>query len=115
LALARQSFSAQTLYEIDSCVKIRSDLIVREVNGETVILDLSAGHLHTLNATASFVWHQLDGRQTVQDIAQAVSRMFNVDIKVAEKDVTTVIARMGEQQLVQEDDAETGAGERRQT
>ena len=93
----------------------RSDIIVREVNGETVILDRSTGLLHTLNATASFIWHRLDGRQTVQDIAQAVSRIFDVDIAVAEKDVTAVFARMGEQQLVQEDDAETGAGERGQT
>ena len=93
----------------------RSDIIVREVNGETVILDLSTGLLHTLNATASFIWHRLDGRQTVQDIAQAVSQMFDVDIAVAEKDVAAVIARMGEQQLLQEDDAQTGAGERDQT
>ena len=90
----------------------RADIIVREVNGETVILDRSTGLLHTLNATASFVWHQLDGRQTVQDIARAVSRMFDVDIGVAEKDVAAVIARMGEQQLLQEDDAQTGAEER---
>ena len=93
----------------------RSDIIVREVNGETVILDRSTGLLHTLNATASFVWHRLGGRQTVQDIAQALSRRFDVDIAVAEKDVAAVIARMREQQLLQEDDAETGAEERGQT
>jgi len=93
-------------------VRTRSDIIVREVNGETVVLDRSTGLLHTLNATASFVWHRLDGRQTVQDIARAVSHMFDVDIAVAEKDVAAVIARMGEHQLLEEDDAPTGTQER---
>jgi hypothetical protein len=41
--------------------------------------------------------------------------MFDVDIAVAEKDVAAVIARMGEQQLLQEDDAQSGAGEQGQT
>jgi len=84
-------------------VKIRSDLIVREVNGETVILDLSTGHLHTLNATASFVWHQLDGTKTVQDIAHAASQVFDVDIGIAERDVATAIGGMRDQQLLQEE------------
>lgn len=89
----------------------RLDLIVREVQGETVILDRSTDQLHTLNATASFIWSQLDGRKTVQDVALVVSRMFGVDVGVAERDVSTLIDSFRDQQLLQEEDPDNGTGE----
>ena len=82
-------------------MKPRKDLIVRYVEGETVILDRSVGHLHTLNATASFIWHQMDGNKTEHDIAREVSDTFNIEFGVAEKDVATVINDMRDLKLMQ--------------
>jgi hypothetical protein len=83
-------------------MKTRNGLVVREVEGETVILDRSAGHLHTLNATASFIWHLMDANKTAKDIAREISQAFDIETGVAERDVATVIENLKDLQLVQE-------------
>jgi hypothetical protein len=83
-------------------MKLREGLVVREVDGETVILDRSAGHLHTLNATATFIWQQMDGRKTPEDIAHELSQAFDIETRVAERDVATLIEDLKDRQLVQQ-------------
>lgn len=47
----------------------RSDLVTRTVDGEIVILDLANGAVHRLNATASCIWNDCDGKSTATEIA----------------------------------------------
>jgi len=81
-------------------MKLREGLVVREVDGETVILDRSAGHLHTLNATATFIWQQMEANKTAIDIARVISQAFDIETEVAERDVTTVIENLKDLKLV---------------
>jgi len=82
-------------------MNLRNGLVVREVEGETVVLDRLAGHLHTLNATASFVWRHMDTNKTAKDIAREISQAFDIETEVAERDVATVIESLKALQLVQ--------------
>jgi len=47
----------------------RADLDTRTVDGEVVILDRAKGVIHRLNATASCIWHDCDGKSTATEIA----------------------------------------------
>ena len=47
----------------------RSDLVTRTVDGEIVILDLANGAVHRLNATATSIWNDCDGKSTALEIA----------------------------------------------
>ena len=61
----------------------RSDISARVVVDEAVVLDLGAAQIHLLNATASFIWHQCDGRCTVREIVEKLAGSFGVDDETA--------------------------------
>ncbi|MDV3239276.1 MAG: PqqD family protein [Gammaproteobacteria bacterium] len=82
----------------------RADLLIREIEGETVVLNRADGHIHTLNPTASFIWRQLDGEKSVQDIAQLLADAFAVDHATARADVVGIIDRLRELQLLKEEE-----------
>ena len=48
-------------------------LIVKEVDGETLVYDLTTDKAHCLNETAARVWKNCDGRKTVSEISATLS------------------------------------------
>lgn len=51
-------------------------LVVKSLNDEVLVYDLERDKAHALNQSAAFVWKKCNGRRTVNDIAQAVSKEF---------------------------------------
>jgi Coenzyme PQQ synthesis protein D (PqqD) len=74
--------------------KRRSDVSIREVEGDTVVLDRGAEQIHRLNSTASFIWHRCDGRRTVRDIADDLADSFDVDPAAANEVVVTALRQL---------------------
>ena len=74
--------------------------ISREVNGEMLVLDSRAELVHQLNPTASFVWQQAQSGSTAEEIASALAEQYDVDPKIAHRDVTATLARLKELNLV---------------
>jgi hypothetical protein len=56
-------------------------LIVKEVDGETLVYDLTNDKAHCLNDTAARVWKNCDGRKTVSEISEALSAESNTSVK----------------------------------
>jgi len=55
--------------------KARSEnLIVEELDGETLVYDVERDRAHCLNSTAGQVWKLCNGRRTLNDIAQQLHR-----------------------------------------
>ncbi len=73
--------------------KSRSDLTVRQVEDELVIVDRRSGQVHHLNPTAAFIWSKLDGNSTVEAIVSAVMEDFGVGRETAATDVEGLIER----------------------
>lgn len=65
----------------------RTDLISRKADGEALILDRSAGKVHQLNSTASYIWDHCDGARTVEEVVAGLANDFSVDIETARRDV----------------------------
>jgi len=49
-------------------------LIVKEVDDEVLVYDLTNDQAHCLNKTAALVWRKCDGQTTVQDIARSLQQ-----------------------------------------
>lgn len=81
--------------------KRRADLSVRDVDGETVVLDRHLGKVHQLNRTASYVWQRCDGRTEVREIVASLARSYGVEPRDVEGDVQDVIARFEQLRLVE--------------
>ena len=71
--------------------KQRSDLSVRVVENETVVLDRRGAQIHQLNQTATYIWDWCDGKSTVWKIANGFAADFEVDPKTAAKDVAAIV------------------------
>lgn len=56
-------------------------LIVKEVDGETLVYDLKTDKAHCLNETAALVWKNCDGHSNVSEIAEVLSSESNSSIK----------------------------------
>jgi len=80
---------------------LRTDLLVRVVEGETVILDREADLIHTLNPTASFIWDALQRKMSVQDIVKSLVESFEVDSAMATADVNAVLNSFRDLRLFQ--------------
>ena len=72
----------------------RSDLSVRIMEGETVVLDRHRRLIHQLNKTASYIWESCDGTSTVTEIANELAEAFGIDVDSAERDTVTVVEEL---------------------
>jgi len=70
----------------------RRDVICSEVDGETLILDAHGSRIHHLNATASYVWSECDGKSSTE-IAETLANHFNIDISTAKNDVERTVSQ----------------------
>ena len=70
---------------------IREDVQAQKVGDELVVLDNNSGQVHQLNVSASFIWENCNGEQTVKDIAHAMADYFGINQEQALSDVNTVI------------------------
>lgn len=78
----------------DYIPKRSSDLNVRQLDGETVALDRRNGLIHQFNQTASHIWELCDGKTSIEEIVVNFSETFDVDSRVATKDVTAVVKQL---------------------
>jgi Coenzyme PQQ synthesis protein D (PqqD) len=81
--------------------KRRSDISVRPVGGELVVLDRTVNRIHQLNPTATFIWDQCDGQRTVQEIAEQLAGSFEVELDTAREAVTGLIHRLRDLALLE--------------
>ena len=74
-------------------MKPRPDLAIENVDGELIILDMTAGKVHQLNSSASFVWSCLSDGLAIDEIALMFSEACNVDPEAALSDVHAALAQ----------------------
>lgn len=74
----------------------RSDVVVREIEGETLILDGKSGKVHQLNPTAGFIWACCDGESSVVDITNRLAVAFDVTVSSVAPDVANTIGEFHE-------------------
>jgi hypothetical protein len=83
--------------------KRRSDLGIQAVEDEMIVLDHGAQQIHQLNTTASFIWRRCDGQHTVRDIADALTRAFDVGRDAAHDAVVGSLRQFNDLGLLQAD------------
>jgi len=81
-----------------------ADLVTRDIAGDTVIVPVRRGAvdintLYVLNATAAFLWSQIDGTRTPDDLVELLLRHFQTDRLTAEADVNELLRWLRESGL----------------
>ena len=67
--------------------------MVREVDGEVLLLDIESDQVHRLNMSASFIWRKFAVGTDPLAIAEMLATEFDVDQATAYKDVTETLDR----------------------
>jgi hypothetical protein len=75
-------------------------LIVRELQDEVLIYDLTQHKAHCLNRTAAFIWNHCDGQTTADEIAKLMEEEW--DTSVSEDVVWFTLDKLGKAHLLQE-------------
>jgi hypothetical protein len=77
----------------ESILAPSTDVVAREIEGEIVIVPLTAGvgdmedELYSLNETGQAIWRKLDGTRPLQQIVAELRRDYAVEEDVAMRDV----------------------------
>ena len=77
---------------VDATYPLRSkDVLVHNLENETLLLDAQGTVVHVLNLTARFIWERCDGHNSVEDIIQALAVSF---AGASEYDLSADVRRM---------------------
>lgn len=76
-------------------------MVVREVDGEVLVLDTRSNRIHQLNATASLIWRGCrEGREPAR-IASELAVKFDVDEETALRDVHETMSKLRALELLE--------------
>ena len=86
----------------DVVLTLSPDVIVRELEGESVVLDLSSGRYFGLNAVGTRVWQLIQAGQPVDGLIRAVAAEYDADGDAVERDVLALLEDLKARGLVVE-------------
>jgi len=83
-----------------------SSVVMRRIGDEVLLVPVSGNlarlqQIYSLNSVGSFIWEQLDGRRSLEEIARMVAESFEVEPETAANDVDLFVhALLGENLVV---------------
>lgn len=77
-----------------------NDVLVQEIGGEAVLLDLASEQYFGLNAVGTRIWELLDGERPLADIHRLLCTEFDADATAIEVDLMTLAVALLDSGLV---------------
>lgn len=84
-----------------TAIRRDASIIVRELGGETLVLDRRSDRVHQFNRSGSFIWKRLHEGLAPEAIAAALVREFDVSDAVARHDLEAFIGVLGSLDLLE--------------
>ncbi len=63
---------------LDKVPIARSDITVKKIGKDTIIMTEDSEEIHTLNETGTFIWFAVDGKRTLGKLAEMLCDEFDV-------------------------------------
>lgn len=86
--------------QLDARFEIPAQTMARDLNGETVILDLASGTYYSLDPVGSRIWTLLDQGQSLADICQTLMAEYEVAEDQLTSDVVALATTLLDKRLV---------------
>lgn len=84
-----------------SSVRIRDDVLSRDLQGEQVILDLSSGVYFGLDPVGTRIWHLVQEYQPLQKVLDSLLEEYEVTEVQCTQDLLHLVTQMVEKGLVE--------------
>ena len=91
---------------LDTVCTPSDDVVAREIEGEIIIVPLTAGigdaedELYSLNDTGRAIWQRLDGRRSLDDVVADLGEQFDAPRVKIEADVLGFAAALAQRGIL---------------
>ena len=87
------------MFRLDQKIYKKSNFVSRRIDNEYIIVPISDNvgdmkNVINLNEVASFIWQNIDGKKTIENLVDGVITHFEVDKETAQNDVIEFIGRI---------------------
>ena len=91
--------------EAKTVIKKNSRIVARRSGDEYILVPITDNvanmeAVYTMNSTAAFIWDNIDGEMTLEDIARVVSGEYETDIATALDDVVELVNDLMKHKIV---------------
>ena len=77
------------------------EVVHKEIESKSVLLNLENGSYYTLNKTGTFIWSLLDGKIAVNQLVELLTQSFDVAKGQASQDVFNLISSLKKEGLIE--------------
>ena len=81
---------------LESTFIVSKDALVRDLDGEAVILDLEAGTYFGLNAVGTRMWQLLERHGSLKTVFDELTQEYDVPPETLERDLLALVSRLAE-------------------
>ena len=85
-------------------IRIRKDVVFRELEGEMVLLNLATGVYFGLDPVGTRIWTLLDARRSPDEIVKTLTAEYEVDVDTLGVDLARFLDALRDSELVDLDD-----------
>jgi len=81
----------------------RAELPSESYEDETIVVEPEASVMHALTGVGPFLWERMDGETSLEELAEALCRRYEVDLATARRDVREFAGQLLEGGLIELD------------
>jgi Coenzyme PQQ synthesis protein D (PqqD) len=100
---------AGQLVSLDTAWEVSDDVVVRDLDGEAVLLNLASGIYFGLDPVATRVWQLIDEHGNLASVLAAMREEFDAPADVLERDVLRLASELAAKGLVVARDGRAGS------
>jgi hypothetical protein len=85
-----------------------SDVVSRQIDGALIIVPLTSGmgdmedDLFSMNNPGTKIWHMLDGKNTLQEVIEALAQQYRAEPGEIERDVVGIVTELLKRKMLVE-------------
>ena len=98
-------YNWNTMTGLKSILSHSSSIVTRKTGNEYILVPITnniadMNSVYTLNETGAFIWEQIDGKRSVEEIIVALTTVYDINKQNAESDVYSFIDNMSKYLII---------------
>lgn len=81
---------------------VKSEIQHQELDDGAVLFDPTTDRVHTLNASAAYVWNSCDGTRSLEEISRDLANVAGISVEKARSDVEAAMDQFQREKLLSE-------------
>ena len=88
------------MIEKNNILNRNADILVNEVDGETVMMSIENGSYYGMNPTGNYIWNLLEQEKSIADLLENIAKTFTLSQEQCENEVLPFIQKMIDEKIL---------------